>query len=81
MPKGISLYVSDNNVYCHNSKCFVIQSTNKHFEIQSKLRKIFVFISCLPSMFNYPYGITIDKAGTVFVADKSNCRIRKLEFK
>jgi len=33
------------------------------------------------AMFNYPNGITIDKAGTVFVADKSNCRIRKLEYK
>ena len=33
------------------------------------------------AMFNYPCGITIDNAGTVFVADKSNCRIRKLEYK
>jgi sugar lactone lactonase YvrE len=31
--------------------------------------------------FKYPYGITIDNTGTVFVADNGNCRIRKLEYK
>jgi hypothetical protein len=33
------------------------------------------------AMSKYPYGLTIDKAGTVFVADNGNCRIRKLEYK
>ncbi|NCD71653.1 NHL repeat-containing protein [Mucilaginibacter agri] len=33
------------------------------------------------AFFNYPYGITVDNNGVVFVMDTGNNRVRKLEYK
>jgi DNA-binding beta-propeller fold protein YncE len=30
------------------------------------------------ALFNQPYGVGVDKDGTVYIADYNNCRIRKL---
>jgi hypothetical protein len=33
------------------------------------------------ALFNFPFGITIDKTGVVYIMDTGNNRVRKLEYK
>jgi hypothetical protein len=33
------------------------------------------------ALFKYPYGITVDNSGAIFVMDNGNNRVRKLEYK
>lgn len=70
-----NLYIAD-----HNNHCIRLIKPNGEVSTLAGSGKGFADGSLTQAQFQFPTGITIDDNGLIYVADKSNGRIRKISF-